>query len=192
MKAQNADSEKAFSELYYRFSDRIFNYCYKILGNYQDAKDIFQETFIQFYQNIDSFELTGSVSGLLFIIARNTSINFNRSHKLFSELNEEFFVQPELDQDQKETMDLIGRALELIPFAQKEAFILRHYQGLNYEEISRIMMIDQATIRNRVKRAIASIQKLLKPHFDNVKSDFSDGKKKKKELTNYLENKIEI
>jgi RNA polymerase sigma-70 factor (ECF subfamily) len=175
-------SERAFSELYHRYSDRIFSYCYKILGDYQDAKDIFQETFVKFYQNIDTYSLSGTVSGLLFTIARNYSLNYNRKNKLFSELSEDLFVESESEQENKETMDMITRALDLIPFHQKEAFILRHYQGLSYDEISKITLTDAATIRTRVKRAIVSLQRILRPFFDEDDNNGNQTKNKKKVL----------
>lgn len=176
-------SDKAFSELYHRYSDRIFNYCYKILGNYQDAKDIYQETFVKFYQNIDSYDTNGTVSGLLFTIARNFSINFNRKNMLLTQLSDDLFFNSESEQENKEAMEMISQALEIIPFIQKEAFILRHYQGLSYEEISKITMTDAGTIRNRVKRAIMSLQNILKPLFED-NSINEKRKKKKKVITN--------
>lgn len=176
-------SDKAFSELYHRYSDRIFNYCYKILGNYQDAKDIYQETFVKFYQNIDSYDTNGTVSGLLFTIARNFSINFNRKNMLLTQLSDDLFFNSESEQENKEAMEMISQALEIIPFIQKEAFILRHYQGLSYEEISKITMTDAGTIRNRVKRAIMSLQNILKPLFED-NSIIEKRKKKKKVITN--------
>lgn len=162
------NSEKAFSELYHRYSDKLFNYCIKILGNYQDAKDVFQETFVKFYQNASKLELKDNIRALLFTIARNLAINSKLMSKRFTELNEEFYFNAEFEHENKEALEMISKALEILPFVQREAFILRHYQGLSYEEMSKILLIDPVTLRNRVKRAIFSLQKILKPFFDNV------------------------
>lgn len=165
---KSENSEKAFSELYHRYSDRLFNYCIKILGNYQDAKDVFQETFVKFYQNASKLELKDNIRALLFTIARNLAINSKLISKRYTELNEEFYFSAEFEHENKEALEMISKALEILPFVQREAFILRHYQGLSYEEMAKILLIDPVTLRNRVKRAIFSLQKILKPFFDNV------------------------
>ncbi|OGU57591.1 MAG: hypothetical protein A2X64_09070 [Ignavibacteria bacterium GWF2_33_9] len=184
IKKKDKLAEKAFSEIYLRYSDRIFNYCFKILGSYQDAKDVFQEVFVSFYHNIDNYELQNSLNGILFKIARNNSINYNRQKKMFSEFTEDLFAVQNFENENKEVMEMINKALDILPFHQKEAFILRHVQGLDYEEISKITMTNAGTIRNRVKRAIASLQKILQPVFYESTLDKKKDKDKKK-VTNY-------
>ncbi len=162
----HSNKDKAFAEIYHRYSDKIFSYCLKILGNYDDAKDIFQETFIKFYNKIQETKLSGSLSGLLFTFARNESLNYSKKKNRFVELKEKYLPKYFDNLESGEMIEMLARALDLLPFIQKEAFVLRHYQGLSYEEISKICFVDQATVRNRVKRAIQSLQNILKPIFE--------------------------
>jgi len=51
LKLEKPSSEKAFAELYARYSPRIFAYCRRILGDYDRAQDAFQETFVKFFNS---------------------------------------------------------------------------------------------------------------------------------------------
>lgn len=168
IKKNGSDKDKAFAEFYNRHSDNLFTYCLKILENYQDAKDVFQEAFIKFYQNIQNIEPYGSMTSLLYKIARNESLNLIAKRKNFTDLKEEelpYFNN--FESESQEIIELIGQALELIPFYQKELFVLKYYQGLSYDEIAKITLLDKGTLRNRIKRAITNLQKILEPYFND-------------------------
>lgn len=168
IKKNGSDKDKAFAEFYNRHSDNLFTYCLKILENYQDAKDVFQEAFIKFYQNIQNIEPYGSMTSLLYKIARNESLNLIAKRKNFTELkDEELPYFHNFESESQEIIELIGQALELIPFYQKELFVLKYYQGLSYDEIAKITLLDKGTLRNRIKRAITNLQKILEPYFND-------------------------
>jgi len=156
-----------FTEIYNRYSARIYNYCVHLTGNIQDASDITQETFIKFYQHTE-FQTHSSLSGYLYKCARNQAFALLRNKKEKTSLDDEEIEIEENTFENKDLSELINLAIEKLPFALKEIFILRYIQGLNYNEISAITMTNQATLRTKVYRALGKIQKLLEPHFKEI------------------------
>src|SRR6267154_2352481 len=70
-----------------RYNDYIFNVCYKMLWNIDDAKDLTQEILISVITKLDSFKFQSSFKTWLYRIATNHTLNFIKSskrHKLFS------------------------------------------------------------------------------------------------------------
>ena len=65
-------------------------------------------------------------------------------------------------------MDLIARALELLPQDMREAFVLREYQGLSYKEMTVILDIKLETAKVRVFRARQRIKEILQPYLDDM------------------------
>jgi len=153
-----------FTEIYNRYSARIYNYCVHLTGNTQDASDITQETFVKFYQHSE-FQSYSSLSGYLYKSARNHAYAILRNKKEKIPLQDEELEITENTFENKDLSELINLAIEKLPFALKEIFVLRYIQGLNYEEISEITMTNQATLRTKVYRALGKLQKMLEPHF---------------------------
>ncbi|MDX9789809.1 MAG: RNA polymerase sigma factor [Candidatus Kapaibacterium sp.] len=155
--------DAVFSELYSRYSQKIYGYCIKVCDDNDEADDIFQETFVRFF---DVFEKKGdeiSAKGLLITIARNLYLNTKRSKKNFIEFDE--FSQPvdDYSYEDNELIDMIDKKLQLIPPEYRETFVLRYYQSMSYKEIGEILGITDSTARNRVLRAKTKLQSLLLP-----------------------------
>lgn len=166
-------SGQAFKELYNRYSSQIHAYCFKIFKDDTIAEDIFQETFMRFYQNVRVQDGSVNVHGYLITIARNLSLNHKKK-------NERIVYSDKLDlqegeynrQDRKEFLDLIAMALELLEFDYKEAFILREYNGLTYEEIAEVTGITLSNAKSRVFRARNKIKQILKPYLKDLEKHF--------------------
>lgn len=167
------ESESAFTELYGRYARRIHAYCSRILSDQQDAEDIFQETFIRFHNTLrkkDADELdpklNRNTSGLLFTIARNLCLNQKqRNIRWQAEQIESDMVHAwDKPYEQKEMVELITTALELLPEEYREAFVLREYDGLPYNEVAELTGATLATAKIRVFRAKEKLRKILEPY----------------------------
>lgn len=166
-------SSEAFKELYNRYSPNVHAYCFKIFKEEAVAEDIFQETFMRFYQNVKVQDGNVNVHGYLITIARNLSLNYKKK-------NERIVYSDKLDlhegdynrQDRKELLDLISMALELLDFTYKDAFVLREYNGLSYEEIAEVSGITLNNAKSRVFRARNKIREILKPYLKDLERHF--------------------
>ncbi len=160
--------ECAFAELYSRYSQRIYAYCLRVTGNPDDARDIFQEAFLKFFKSAQNQQYLENVPGYLLTIARNLCLNFKRDKKINVDIEDYTFRTNDKGYEQKELMDLISKALDLLEFDYREAFILRQYQGLSYKEISDITGNSVAAVKNRVWRAKEKIKTILQPYLNDL------------------------
>jgi len=163
------EAERAFTALYNRYSSRIHAYCYRIIEDSAYAEDMFQETFIRFYQTAQSGRAITNVPGFMITIARNLCLNYKRDKKDALVLNDfDFFTDTSQNYEQKELLDLIARSLELLSFEYREIFILREYDGLSYEEIAEITGTTVTNAKTRAFRAKQKVKEILSPYLKDI------------------------
>jgi RNA polymerase sigma-70 factor (ECF subfamily) len=158
-------SEKAFAELFARHSPRVFAYCKRFLNTKEEAEDVFQETFIKFHQSASKDRVMTNVPAFILTIARNLCVNQRRREKQAVSY-EDYMAQDGIDtsNDKNELLDLIKMAIELLPDEYKEAFILREYDGLTYQEIGNLTGTTLTTVKVRIHRAKVKIREVLSPY----------------------------
>lgn len=168
--AKSNEREKAFAELYSRYSQKVYLYCSKVMGNRQDANDLFQETWMKFHNAAVKAEVVvENVGGYLFRIARNLCLNKKRSQQNIHVTFEEFYGSThDTTYEQKEFNELLNRALDLLDVDYREAFVLHEIEGLPYDEISVITGDTVAALKNRVWRARKQIRQFLSPFLIDV------------------------
>ena len=171
MRGGTKTSEKAFAELYIRYSPRIYAYCRRFLGNKQDAQDVFQESFVRFYQSSQQERVMTNIPAFLLKIARNLCVNFKkRTHK---PVTLEDYIHSEPDRhDKDELLNLIKTTLDLLPQEYRELFILREYEYLTYHEIAELTGISLATVKIRLFRAKQKIRDILAPYLSEIDKFF--------------------
>lgn len=134
------------------------------------AEDIFQDTFINFLKAIENNYNIENVQGYLLKIARNNSINHKKtvsSNIIFEELIEDFHSSNQDEKyESKEIIEIVNRALDLLPDESKEAFVLQVYEGMSYQEIANLTNVPVTTVRNRVVRAKMKMREILAPIFN--------------------------
>ncbi len=169
LKGDKKEAEAAFTELFDRYSLRVNAYCLTIVGDKEKAEDIFQETFIKFYQNARSDFKEGSVIGFLITIARNLSLNAKRNEKSTIPI-EDFDIKFNDDDsyENKELSELVMMAMDLLPEKNKEALVLRYFNDLRYKEIADILNITPARARYLVFNAKQKIKEILLPYLKDV------------------------
>lgn len=174
LKGSKLEQEGAFAEIYSRYSNRVYAYCLRVIGNQDEANDIFQETFIKLFSTSDiNIENKSSLSWYLITIARNLYLNIKRSKKENVEFSEINIVSNDVGYEHKELIDLIDQALEMLEEDEKEVFILRQYQGLSYEEISLIIKESIGNSRNKFWRAKEKLKTILAPYTRDIEKSFN-------------------
>ncbi|MCX7907912.1 MAG: RNA polymerase sigma factor [Ignavibacteria bacterium] len=159
------EGEYAFLEIYRRYSNRIYAYCKRFLGDREDAMDVFQDTFIKFYQTSkDEREMT-NLPAFLLRIARNLCLNALRQRRQSTEIEDYMhFINTEKDNEETELLNLIKTALSKLPEEYREIFILREYQGMSYNEIANHLNISLPLVKVRLFRAKEKLREILAPY----------------------------
>ncbi len=181
VKEAQANRKRAFDALVLRYQDRIFNLCYRMLGDYDEANDSAQEAFIKAYNNINSFKFKSSFSTWLYRIAVNTCKNnisslASRMKRKMVRLDNPGHGDDEEGQieisdessnpadvfEKKEREMMIQRAIETLPAKQRMLVVLRDIEGKTYEEIANITDFKQGTVKSKLSRARQELRDKLK------------------------------
>lgn len=171
LKGKKRESEKAFSYIYEMHSQRIYAYCYRVLGSQEDANDIFQESFYKFYDMVKKIDDLKNIPGLLIRITRNLCLNYKRDKKHNFNIDDYSFSTTQDSYEEKELLDLIAKSLELLDFDYREAFVLRQYQGMSYSEISDVTGASVSAVKNRFWRAKEKIKEVLQPYLKDLEEN---------------------
>lgn len=165
-------AEEALSKLFCLFYPQLFNYGFKMVPEQDFIKDSIQELFLTLWRKREHINEAYSVKSYLIhslrrIILRNLAKKKNRSNRnqvymdnFFEEVYnvEELMVYFETKQQKKEQL---YRALESLSERQKEAILLKFYDGLSNTEIACIMGINQQSVYNHVSKAINKLQEFV-------------------------------
>lgn len=155
-----------FDELVRRHEVKIHNLCYKMLKNYDDAKDMAQETFLKAYRNINNFDGRSRFTTWLYRIAVNNCINFMKKTHPSQEIKDEILDVPKDDPveryKKKKLRDTIYSAIAKLPEVQKSVFTLRALEDLPYQEISAILKKPVNTVKVNYHLAVKNLKNYLK------------------------------
>ncbi len=153
---------EAFNFLYKIYNKKIYRFCLRILNDSAAAKDAFQDTFLRIYEYHKSFDGINFQSWL-YATARNTCITHIRKRKnniSINDMNFGFTPRKHTDIGIKEHIE---EQVAKLPYAHREAFILRDMEDLTYQEIAYVLGIDLSLAKIRVHRARLRLKELLKP-----------------------------
>lgn len=158
-----------FNEIYERYSPQIYTYCVKILNDDELANDVFQETFIKFFEGLSDMDNMDNILGYLIVIARNSCLN-EKKVKSHSHIPLEEFMLPAFEQnyENKELSDLLEIGLEAMPDNYKEMIVLKEFMGLSYKEISTTLNISIDKVRVRIFRAKKKLREVLAPYIKDL------------------------
>lgn len=168
LRKSNGSGEQAFAELYHRYSSQVNAYCMRVLNDQEAAEDVFQETFIRFYNNVSGDFKELNVPGFLITIARNLCLNYKRNRKNGVEIEDVDVLVYQENYEKKELLELINRSLEVIDDDLREAFVLKEYSGFQYNEIAEMLNITVVNAKTRVFRAKQKIKTVLQPYLKDL------------------------
>ena len=167
--------EQAYIELVNRYRDRLMNFVYRFVNDYEQSEDIAQETLIKLYTHKHYYKKIAKFSTWIYTIAANLAKSELRKKKTrkvtnlsqMSTQEKEYELpadQPDTDQaiESEFIEKRIQAAIQKLPLHFKTVTILREIQELSYEEISKIVDAPLGTVKSRINRARLQLQKELK------------------------------
>ena len=182
----------AFEKLVLKYQSQVYNFCFRIMGNSEDAADMTQETFLKVWRNSDSFHGDSSFATWLFRLASNTCLDQLRSMKrkptlpltLTDQEGEEQSLEvpdtapsPEESLVKKEERELLQAAMSALDAEQRQLLTLRVVNDMSYTEIAQALSLKEGTVKSRLARARENLRKKLE-NFGN-KTEFPSSKKQK-------------
>lgn len=157
------------SEIYDRYSQRIYAFTFRFLRNSEAAEDATQEVFMKMLKHANQFNENAKLSTWLFSIAANWCRDYLRKAENRSKEGEEVLVtlpapnelSPEANFERRQTEAMIQKALQRLTPDQREAILLSRYQGMSYQEIAQISGCSEGAVKTRVFRAMEVLKRVL-------------------------------
>lgn len=152
----------AFADFYDALSRRVYAYTVRMTGCHDTAADICQDAFIRVYSHLErGFAIVDPLPFCL-MIARQRISNLARNRKDVREvLSDDIVVDPYGEIHATDLTAQVGKAVDSLPESLREAFVLRYYDNLSYEDIATLLCEKPGTVRMRVLRAKTALRSAL-------------------------------
>lgn len=162
-------NRQAQFELYKLYSKAMYNICLRMVKNDLDAEDILQNSFVDVFTKLHTFQFQASIGAWIKRIVVNNCINFLKRNRIFFEELEERHANVEAengvysdDNEQlKMTVERINRALFDLPDGYRVVFSLYMLEGYDHKEIAEILDITEATSKSQFSRAKSKLRDIL-------------------------------
>lgn len=173
--------KNVFGQIIERFQQPLSRFIQRrTIASEQDVEDLLQDIFIKVYLNLNAFDSSLKFSSWIYRIAYNEVVSAYRKKKLREHYNFEDFENSgdnnqisfqEILADETNVMDQVHNfqelekvkvAVEKLDSKYKEVFILRFYEGRDYEEIGDILQIPTGTVSTLISRAKKQLSKAFK------------------------------
>jgi len=165
-----AGDRPAFADLVERYWERLYRWLYHLTHDPHTAEDLAQETFLKAFRGLGGFRPGSHFRAWLFRIAHNSFLNQRRHHARQGQPVPELQTAPEHgpaeEAANRETLQLVARAVGRLPSEYRAAFLLRVEEGLSFREIARVLNLTEETARWRVYKARQKLLNVLAPQLD--------------------------
>lgn len=168
LKAQRGDVD-AYNLLVSRWEKRVFNYLLRLVRNREDALDLCQDVLLKVYQNLKKLEDPGRFAPWMYRIAHNEAYSLLRKKKPEDDIDSVPFDLPSMGGGMlpMETALAVDAALRRLSEDQREAVVLKVYQGFKFEEMSEILGCPLSTVKSRLYTALDLLKDALAPVGDS-------------------------
>jgi RNA polymerase sigma-70 factor, ECF subfamily len=159
-------SDEAFTQLVETYQKPIFNLCYRMLGEPEEAEDAAQETFLRAYQNLHRYDMSRSFGTWILSIAAHYCIDRLRKRKfaIFSmdaenddgttfELPDPASPDPEIESVKREAQERLHLLLKELDATDRAAVVLRYWYDFSEVEIAQSLKLTVSAVKSRLHRS---------------------------------------
>lgn len=184
IKAAAKGDKSAFSTLAKRYEETVYRFSYKVCRDREKAEEALQDTFINVYRKLGSFDGKSKFSTWLYSIVTNNCLMKRRKRKLDDLL--ESLDDPPMNNDgtyaehiarwdespadtliKKEFQTHLNKAVLKLPLEYRIVFVLRDLEGKSGEETATILGISVEATKSRLRRARAFLRTELTPYMSS-------------------------
>lgn len=162
----------AYTVIYDRYKNLLYNHAYKKLGDPEEVKDVLQELFTNLWNKRVDIPVAMNLSGYLYAGIRNRILNL-LSHKevenkyltSIKQFTQEGDYSTDLVIREKEMADLIQKEIDQLPPKMREVFLLSRKENLSHHEIAEQLSISEQTVAKQVTNALRILRVRLGSFF---------------------------
>ncbi len=161
---------EAYNLLVSRWEKRVYNYLLRITGHREDALDLTQDVFLKAYQNLRKLDDPGRFAPWIYRIAHNEAYSMFRKRRPETDVDE---IEPGSTETgitvggssvfPVELSLAVATAMDRLSPEQREAVVLKIYQGFKFEEMAQILSCPVSTVKSRLYTALELLKADLAP-----------------------------
>ena len=150
-----------------QYADRLFRFAFSSLRNREQAEDVVQESFARVWEKVKTVDFAKAKS-YLFTTAHHAMVDEVRQRQHYASI-EDFSLSDEraTQNPYPDVNDILKKAIATLPEAQRNALLLRDYEGYSYQEIGDITGMSEAQVKVNIFRARTALKNKLKS-IDNL------------------------
>jgi len=163
-----AGNRKAQRELYGMYAKAMYNVCYRMMNDAEEANDMLQEAFIDAFTRLDSFRQESTFGVWLKKIVINKCINAKQRRKIEwistdnTEIDDKIDDQDIINEAElKISVERVKMAMQQLPEGGRVIFSLYLLEGYDHTEIAQILNISESTSKTQFMRARKKVKDLL-------------------------------
>lgn len=171
-----AGHSQAYGELVHRYQDRLYSAMLHVVGSHDEAEDVVQDSFVQAYVKLDTFQGNSRFFTWLYRIAFNNALSRRRRRRTDMSIEQSREVSGGEPEDRQESPDepllrseritMVKAAMQRLTEEHRHILVLREMQDMAYEDIATILNINIGTVRSRLSRARNQLHDILKEMMD--------------------------
>lgn len=163
------NSGQAQQQIYKLYAQPMFNVCYRIVNQQEEAEDVLQEAFVKMFRQIESYREESSFGAWFKRIVVNTSLNYLKKKKRqqlnfenFKHETDEAIIETEVERDEPNfSVHQIQSTMELLPEGYRVVFSLYLFEDYSHKEIAEELGITESTSKSQLNRAKRKMRELL-------------------------------
>lgn len=165
------DRNEFLTSIFEEYNRRIYGYAVRLINDRTEAEDILQDVFLRAARGLKGGN-EDKTRRWLYKVATNLAIDRLRRRRFkmvsidhpsgdatLERALEGSSVQPDVELHQAERKRALDGAIAILPLEQKEVVLLRHFSGLSFKEISKVMGCPLGTVLSRMHRALGKLRK---------------------------------
>jgi RNA polymerase sigma-70 factor (ECF subfamily) len=179
IKAFIAGEMDGFKFVYTRYRQRVMSYCVYYMGSQTLAEDAFQEVFSRVYTRREQLREAKALKSWLLLITRSVCLNMLRQSKFtpeFISLTPDSEADDPVERivavgdpsDSLQADDMLKTMLARIAPIYREAFLMREFEGYDYEQIAEMTSTTVMNVKVRITRAKKQLRQLLAPYYSQA------------------------
>jgi RNA polymerase sigma-70 factor (ECF subfamily) len=194
-----------FEEIVERYHGKVFQLVYRYTGDYEEASDLTQDTFVRAYRAWGEFRGESQIYTWLYRIALNLCHNQRKKGDRKKRLEGASLDAPQYEDDESRPLEVadarpqpshriendelrerLHEALLSLPDNYRTVIVLRDIEGLSYEEIASVTDSTLEAIKSRLFRARTLLREILSPYLFGAGQAESPGKPQRKNAARRL------
>ncbi len=183
VRAAKTGDKAAFTSLVRRYEETVYRFSFKMCRDREKAEETLQDTFVNVYRKLGTFDGKSKFSTWLYAIVTNNCLMKQRRRKMqdLEDPLEEYDDPPGTDSSRrrssarwdetpadqlitKELRSLLDRAIDSLPVDYRVVFVLRDVEGRSNEETAKILHLSVEATKSRLRRARAFLRDKLHPY----------------------------